>query len=200
MDWINEAKPRPMDGDKPKPTSADADASAREPTRIAPIFEKRPGLVPAGERDDPFDEDLGDLYNATPEPERRAEGGGVGGEPDDEDLDALMAEAEAEVRPGPPQPRPGASDPASTAASKSLFGSGATSLFGSGKAAAPSASGGGGGGPEDDDDDLDALMAEAQLHSKPENKPAATGGQAPAPAGAGFADDEEAMAELDGLW
>ena len=60
MDWINEAKPRPMDGDKPKPTSADADASAREPTRIAPIFENRPGLVPAGERDDPYDEDLGD--------------------------------------------------------------------------------------------------------------------------------------------
>ncbi|KAL8383458.1 hypothetical protein RB595_010586 [Gaeumannomyces hyphopodioides] len=191
MEWINESKPRPMDSIEPKITSAGTDAPAREPTRIAPIFEKRP--KPAGD-DAPLDDELGDLYDATPEPERRT-GGTVGGEPDDEDLDALMAEAEAEAGPGPSKPRP----PAPAAAPKSLFGSGTNSLFGSGKPAAPTVSGGGGGGPEDDDDDLDALMAEAELNGKPNSK-VATGGQAPAQAGTSFDDDEAAMAELEGMW
>ncbi|EJT79956.1 chromosome segregation in meiosis protein 3 [Gaeumannomyces tritici R3-111a-1] len=188
MDWINESKPRPMDSAEPKTASAAPDAPTREPTRIAPIFEQRP--KPAGD-DAPLDDELGDLYNATPEPERRT-GGTIGGEPDDEDLDALMAEAEA--APGASKPRPSA-----PAASTSLFGPGTSSLFGSAKPAAPTVSSGG-GAPEDvDDDDLDALMAEAELNGKP-NSEAATGGQAPAPAGTSFDDDEAAMAELEGMW
>ncbi len=110
------------------------------------------------------------------------------GEPDEDDLDALMAEAEAEAD-APSRPsRP--SQPAMSA-----------SIFGEGKPKPQTTTQGAG----DDEDDLDALMAEAEAEaaarpSKVANPASSaaradTGQHAP-----GFEDDEEAMAEMDGLW
>jgi len=99
-------------------------------------------------------------------------------EPDEEDLDALMAEAEAEAPTTKPPPAVG-------------------SIFGDGKPRTPAA---------DEDDDLEALMAEVEAgeageaSSKPlpaeaaSKKPDVDGGSK------AFADEEEAMAEMDGLW
>ncbi|KAK3986350.1 replication fork protection component Swi3-domain-containing protein [Cladorrhinum sp. PSN332] len=131
--------------------------------------------------------------------------GSSGGIPDDDDLDALMAEAEA-------QP---------TAPSKAP--QQRTSIFGNGNSKAPAVA----TDEVDDEDDLDALMAEAESisTSKAPAKPAEAGkatrsdeeddldalmaeaeAQAtsskkadtkPAPT---FDEDEEAMAEMDGLW
>ncbi|KAK4161214.1 putative chromosome segregation in meiosis protein 3 [Cladorrhinum sp. PSN259] len=141
--------------------------------------------------------------------------------PDDDDLDALMAEAEAQQpqqqtapsKPQPPQPR----------TTTSIFGDGSS------KAPAPApALTRNDFGDDDDDDDLDALMAEAESFNGPSAPPTksaekakrvegdgeddldalmaeaeaqATSSkktqEAPAPS---FDEDEEAMAEMDGLW
>jgi replication fork protection complex subunit Csm3/Swi3 len=104
---------------------------------------------------------------------------------DGDDLDALMAEAEAEAATEvnrPSQPTGG-----KAAASGS---------------AQPAAK----GADFDDEDDLDALMAEAEAEAdggarpsdvtkKPSSTQADTGHKT-----ASFEEDEEAMAELDGLW
>jgi replication fork protection complex subunit Csm3/Swi3 len=102
-------------------------------------------------------------------------------EPDDDELDALMAEAEANTAPArPSQPTGG-------------------SIFGNGKAKQPAASG------ADEEDDLDALMAEAEAETAAVERPPKGGSKATS-AGAdtgqltSFDDDEEAMAEMDGLW
>lgn len=110
---------------------------------------------------------------------------GPAGEPDDDDLDALMAEAEAEVPSGPSRP----SQPAMSA-----------SIFGEGKPKHQTTTQGAG----DDEDDLDALMAEAEAETAARpSKDATPASSARADTGqhaAGFEDDEEAMAEMDGLW
>ena len=113
---------------------------------------------------------------------------GPAGEPgDDDDLDALMAEAEAEAKipsgPGrPSQPAMGAS------------------IFGDGKPKHQTTAQGAG----DDEDDLDALMAEAEAEATARpSKDANLTSSARTDTGqhaAGFEDDEEAMAEMDGLW
>jgi replication fork protection complex subunit Csm3/Swi3 len=104
---------------------------------------------------------------------------GPTGEPDDDELDALMAEAEANTAPArPSQPMGG-------------------SIFGDGKAKQPVTSG------ADEEDDLDALMAEAETASveRPQKEGSkATSGGADTGQLASFEDDEEAMAEMDGLW
>jgi len=218
MEWINEGKPRPAGYSTPEPVDEAATAAAKEPTRIAPIFEKRGTGRPATSLDDedPF-ADV-DIYGASPgagvpgDPRRKsAATGGGGGEPADDELDALIAEAEA-------------AQAESTAAPR-------TSLFGSGKPQT--------GRPPPDapgDDDLDALMAEAEAYqdearakaANPTRTPAATTadsvddldaliaeaeaaeagperlkpqpGRSPAAAEEAFAEEEAAMAEMDGLW
>jgi replication fork protection complex subunit Csm3/Swi3 len=104
---------------------------------------------------------------------------GPTGEPDDDEIDALMAEAEANTAPArPSQPMGG-------------------SIFGDGKAKQPVTSG------ADEEDDLDALMAEAETASveRPQKEGSkATSGGADTGQLASFEDDEEAMAEMDGLW
>ncbi|KAK3311569.1 replication fork protection component Swi3-domain-containing protein [Chaetomium strumarium] len=116
-------------------------------------------------------------------------GNGAGGtasvpsaEPDDDELDALMAEAEAEAQAG------------STRQSQPVVG-GNTSENGASKQQTVQGVG------DDDEDDLDALMAEAEAAAGPPTHN--TGSSAQAETGqpsVSFDDDEEAMAELDGLW
>ncbi|KAK0707177.1 replication fork protection component Swi3-domain-containing protein [Apiosordaria backusii] len=89
---------------------------------------------------------------------------------DDDDLDALMAEVDAQPRAQP------ASAPKSTAPAKAV--------------------------DNGDEDDLDALMAEAEAEgasSKPDPAPAKPKESGPRKE-TNFDDDEEAIAEMDGLW
>ncbi|KAI1765782.1 Swi3-domain-containing protein [Hypoxylon sp. FL1150] len=95
-------------------------------------------------------------------------------EPDEDDLDALMAEAEAETQPKPSNSGPSAGP----------------------KPANPAAS--------DEDDDLDALMAEAESHIQaPQSQDASSSKPKEATdtlKDIADADEEAAMAEMDGLW
>ncbi|OIW30755.1 Swi3-domain-containing protein [Coniochaeta ligniaria NRRL 30616] len=227
MDWIDEGKPKDktFDDDGEDTYTAPAPEAAREPTRIAPVFE-RAKTTAAGsqrqrtpEREDLFGDE--DIYDATPRAKASRAGGG---EPDEDDLDALMAEAEsAPVRSifgGGGKPAgslfggpvtaavdepdeedldallaeqeatgPPASRPTTTAV--------VNSIFGDGKPKAPAV--------EEADNDLDALMAEMEGDGAASKPPPATADAAKLPdADSGpkdsFADDEEAMAEMDGLW
>lgn len=113
--------------------------------------------------------------------------GGRGTEPDDDELDALMAEAEAEVSSGPARP----SQPASM------------SIFGDGKSKQQTTSSRG-----DEGDDLDALMAEAEAEAEAgaaarplnDTKAAPSAQADTGPPAIDFDDDEQAMAEMEGLW
>ena len=212
MDWINEGKPKPADRDTPEP--AEELAAPAEPPRLAPIFEKRATNRPTTpSRDDPF-ADV-DIYGATPDasrgrPQSTLVTRGVGGEPDDDELDALMAEAEAAQ--AEPTPAPGAS------------------IFGSGKPATKASAPPGAFDEDDLDafmaeaeayqeearkktairpaaasaavsaeDDLDALIAEAEAAEAGPAPPKPQAEKAP-PADDVSAEEEAAMAEMDGLW
>jgi len=106
-------------------------------------------------------------------------------EDDDDDLDALMAEAEAQVAP-----------PA-----KAIDSVNATPAL-------PSKTGGGGKGKEpekptgqdDEEDELNALMAEAEGPAPTACNAAASKPKDEQQKGKDFEDEEEAMAEMDGLW
>ena len=210
MDWINEGKPRP-DRETPEPVAEPT--APEEPTRIAPIFEKRATDRPKTPVRDIWDGV--DIYNATPgarmpgDPPRAQPAGGADGPPDDE-LDALIAEAEAAE--------------AETAPRTSIFGSGmpraAPSMFdeddldalmaeaeavqdearrkkananpaSTAPSAVPAAA------ANADDDDLEALIAEAEAA---ETGPAASKKLGPGPGDDLFAEEEAAMAEMEGLW
>lgn len=98
-------------------------------------------------------------------------------EPDEDDLDALMAEAETET-----QPKPKPSNSGSGTEKKPV------------KAA----------GADEEDDDLDALMAEAEDRTQaPESRNVSSSKPKEATDTAkdiADADEESAMAEMDGLW
>ncbi|KAK3695675.1 replication fork protection component Swi3-domain-containing protein [Podospora appendiculata] len=146
------------------------------------------------------------------------------GEPDEDDLDALMAESEAQAAPSKPsQPAAVASifggDKAkgtpvmdfddydndldalmveaeerivsSSGKDKAPAAAAVSSSVGAGKTATP--------GQDGDDDDLDALMAEAETRSSAP-VPASSKLDLPAKQASAFEDEEEAMAEMDGLW
>ncbi|KAK3898288.1 replication fork protection component Swi3-domain-containing protein [Staphylotrichum tortipilum] len=187
--WIDEGKPKPPGADDDDDEDYRIHQGTAGPSRVAPVFEAAAraaaerAKTPAG--DDLFGDE--DIYDATP----RRSAGGTGpaaqlvdnGVPDEGDLDALMAEAELGS-----QPRGTAS---ASAPRDSIFGNGARNTAASRPAGEP------------DDDDLDALMAEAETQEagtgataqSEKDKKAASPAQ-----GGGFEDDEEAMAELDGLW
>lgn len=184
-DWINEGRPKSNvtadGGDDDEPAGEqqqDSEApEAPQADRIAPIFERtasgaRPSTPPL---EDPFE----DIYGATPTGGRKSgRAAGAGGEPDQDELDALMAEMEQEPS-VPARPTGGAT--------KSIFGDGKPKAAEKPKPAEP------------DDDDLDALMAEAEAEQGPTRPPGA-GASSSKAAPAEFDDEEEAMAEMDGLW
>lgn len=235
MEWISEGKPKATleEDDDYQERAA---SPAREPSRIAPIFEKRTtdttGRPSTPTADNIFGDE--DIYNATPRA-RLAERND-GGEPDDE-LDSLMAQAEAEAQEirqsngavgasnpftsifgggrmaqatqaaGEPDQdelddlmaEAEAEPPVQKTNGKGTQGTGAVgSIFGDGKPKEPSKP-----VDEDDPDDLDALMAETEANGHPPKPavPATSTQKEPGPAATeDFGDDEEAMAEMDGLW
>lgn len=195
------------------------------PARIAPIFQnnggssERPRTPAVG--DDLFGDE--DIYDATPKGSKKTmapEANVAGGEPDEEeDLDALMAEEEAQraapstslfgnggslfgsgkpatAKPMPSRPAVPDDDDdldammAEAEAQSSKLSIQPTAASKPNKKSGPFVD-------DDDDDDLDALMAEAEAaESRPAAKP-----QPPALAERNAdADEEEAMAEMDGLW
>lgn len=185
VDWIDEGRPKSNvtadGGDDDEPAGEQQDSEAPAPPqaeRIAPIFEKtanaaRPSTPPV---EDPFEDDI---YGATPVGARKSgKAAETGGEPDQDELDALMAEMEGEPS-APARPSGGAA--------KSIFGDGKPRAAEKPKPAEP------------EEDDLDALMAEAEAEQGPTRPPGA-GTSSSKSAPADFNDDEEAMAEMDGLW
>ncbi|KAL2277922.1 hypothetical protein FJTKL_15055 [Diaporthe vaccinii] len=185
VDWIDEGRPKSNvaadGGDDEEPAGEQQQESEapvpRQADRIAPIFERaasgaRPSTPPV---EDPFE----DIYGATPVGARKSgRTAETGGEPDQDELDALMAEVEQEPS-VPARPTGGAA--------KSIFGNGKPKATEKPKPAEP------------DDDDLDALMAEAEAEQGP-TRPPGPGASSSKAAPAEFNDDEEAMAEMDGLW
>jgi replication fork protection complex subunit Csm3/Swi3 len=150
------------------------------------------------------------------------------GEPDDDDLDALMAEAEAETHSAPARPsqtavrgnifgdgkakeqttqqEDGDDDDldALMAEAEAEAQTPSRSNLTGGKGARSSTQPAAKDPNLDEEDDLDALMAEAEAGTDDTARPlsdknAASSTRADA-ATASFEDDEEAMAEMDGLW
>lgn len=217
VEWINEGRPKMNsmqdDGDVGGATeNQPGDSVLKQATRVAPIFDQpASGRPKTPDLDDLFDDDI---YNATPAAVRKSVPVAMtnGDEPDEDELDALMAMDESSRPSLPIKPASGAV--------KSLFGDGkpkagpragpqpdeldewdalmAEAENGPPRQEAkqplvatqqPAQSGGAANG---DEDDLDALMAEAEAESAP-----AKPGPTVAPT---LSDDEEAMAEMDGLW
>ena len=186
VDWIDEGRPKSTviadggDDDEfaGEQQESEETSAPRQADRIAPIFETSAnGARPST----PTPEDLfgDDIYGATPIGARKNGGAAeTGGEPDQDELDALMAEMEQE--PSVPA-RP------SAGAAKSIFGDGKPKAAEKPRPAEP------------DDDDLDALMAEAEAEQGPA-RPAGADASSLKAAPREFNDEEEAMAEMDGLW
>ncbi|KAH8907680.1 Swi3-domain-containing protein [Coniochaeta sp. PMI_546] len=149
MEWINEGKPKDQTFEDDGEDGYAAPEAAREPTRIAPIFDRAKPAAGGERQTTPSGDDLfgdEDIYDATP---RAKSTRAVGGEPDEDDLDALMAEAES-------------------APAQSIFGGGgkpAASLFGGPMMAAAN---------DPDEEDLDALMAEHEGAQAPTTRPTTT--------------------------
>lgn len=223
LEWIDEGKPkaaRPEDEEDDISGGGNADNEERDaakfPARVAPIFLNKEGERPKTPTQDDVPEDEEDLYGATPKASKPAQsnggslfGGGGDDAPDDDDLDALMAEEESQR---------------TNTASTSIFGNGGGATTSSSRPIQKSHQ-----IDDGDDDDLDALMAEAEtsgaLPSRPAprkehpekeheseddldammaeseslqvSKPVA---KTAAPQDAADADEEAAMAEMDGLW
>lgn len=214
MEMINEGRPRSS-----MPDFDDADLfgetedrdTADAPTRIAPIFQQGNGQSESERPRTPDIDDLfgdDDIYDATPRAARKNTQDGAGGQgdnaPDDEeDLDALMAEEEAQrnapvsifgngqATQRPPQPPAEPDEDELDALMAEVESSSAPK-----KATGQSISKPTQPVMDDYEDDLDALMAEAEAEgAMPASKPAP-----PEPNGGADADEEAAMAEMDGLW
>lgn len=227
VDWINEGKPKTSvveDGEDVamgEETAQRTDAAPKQASRIAPIFETAASVVrpQTPEADDLFgDED--DIYNATPVGARKAPAAAeTAGKLDEDELDALMAESEGATR------GPTISSRSGAGATGSIFGDGRPkstapariededdldALMAEAEAAQapgqakPSLEAGKANSGGDEDDDLDALIAEAEAQSAPNSRPPETtkvgNSSAAKPSDANFDDEEEAMAEMEGLW
>lgn len=167
MEWINEGKPKDQTFEDDGEDGYAAPEAAREPTRIAPIFDRAKPAAGGERQTTPAGDDLfgdEDIYDATP---RARNNRADGGEPDEDDLDALMAEAES-------------------APAHSIFGGGgkpAASLFGGPMTAVAN---------EPDEEDLDALMAEHEGAPAPTTRPTTT-----AAVGSIFGDEKPKVSVVD---
>ncbi|KAI8960228.1 Swi3-domain-containing protein [Daldinia sp. FL1419] len=175
----------PDDDDDIYGATPQASKTAQPPSKSS-IGNANAGASLFGNGDEPDEDDL-DALMAEEEAQRTKPtpifGNGDGkpnqprDEPDEDDLDALMAEAEAEAHHEPPKP------------SSSL----------STKSAQPTTN-------NDDEDDLDALMAEVEAEAEntshqTKQPPSSTPKDTKGTNHDGVdADEEEAMAEMDGLW
>ncbi|KAI1101887.1 Swi3-domain-containing protein [Jackrogersella minutella] len=218
MEWIDEGKPKlaaTNDDDDLFGESNDQPeerAPAIFPARIAPIFQNAGSQrAKTPTRDDVPDDDE-DLYDATPRASKTTQPAstsmfGNGAEPDEDDLDMLMAEEEAQrTKPTPLfgdgggktrqlQDEPDEDDldalMAEADAQQAPPNQNASSTL---KPAQTTMD-------DDEDEDLDALMAEAegqeQVKEPASSKPKEATDKAKDTADA---DEEAAMAEMDGLW
>lgn len=171
-EWINEGRPKAGNDDD----DDELDIGAVAITEDSQVTEsgipaQRTQKTP--ERDDIPDDD--DLYGATPRGPARTTNAlrpaPSNDAPDDDDLEALMAEAESmDSRQAP------------AATTKQNSTSGTHHL--------------------DEEDDLDALIAEAEVQDRSSGHSGEkSGGNATSnDKGHDFADEEEAMQEMEGLW
>ncbi|KAL7948029.1 replication fork protection component Swi3 domain-containing protein [Trichoderma barbatum] len=170
-EWINEGRTKASNNDD----DADLDIGAVAITEDSQTTEggiPTQGRQKTPERDDIPDDD--DLYGATPRAAARSTNAlrpaPSNDAPDDDDLEALMAEAESM------DSRPG---PATTTTAPKQSNTSSTQHL-------------------EEEDDLDALIAEAETQDRPSGQNAST--ISSNNKGHDFADDEEAMQEMEGLW
>lgn len=221
MEWIDEGKPKPYRDDDEDDALVDLDGVLGRdatvfPARVAPIFQQSARASERPKTPQPADSLFGDgvpdeddIYGATPKAPRTAAGPAAGGEPDDDELDALMAEETSRTAPStslfgdggrvaklPPRTVAAPPDDEDDLDALMAEAEAQTAPAKSSKVPLPKKN-----GPfiDDDEDDLDALMAEAEGQGAP--KP---GAKPPPPPpgnhGTADADEEEAMAEMEGLW
>ncbi|KAI0376997.1 Swi3-domain-containing protein [Hypomontagnella monticulosa] len=227
MEWIDEGKPKPPSLSDDEDLFGESNGQSEErsaaifPARVAPIFQNQQSERPKTPTRDDVPDDDDDIYSATPlasrpQPastsmfgngEASTTGGaskslfGNGGEPDEDDLDALMAEEEAQrTKPTslfgngaqkPAQPRDEPEDDLDALMAEAEASEGPPKQ--SDPAPKPTQA-----TKDNEDDDLDALMAEAEAQNQPKQS------TIPKPKevsqNVADADEEEAMAEMDGLW
>lgn len=222
MEWIDEGKPKPYRDDEEDDVLADLDGvQGRDatvfPARVAPIFQQSARASERPKTPQPADDLFGDgvpdeddIYDATPKAPRTAAGPATGGEPDDDELDALMAEEEtSRTAPStslfgdgsraakfPPRPKAAPADDEDDLDALMAEAETQTAPAKPSKAPPPKKK-----GPfiDDDEDDLDALMAEFEGQGGP-NPGAKPPPPPPESRETADADEEEAMAEMEGLW
>ncbi|KAK7737383.1 chromosome segregation in meiosis-related protein [Cytospora paraplurivora] len=228
LDWINEGRPRDAtttvtiedeEGVQRQHQQSDEFGAMRQAERVAPIFEKAAASgsrLRTPEVNDLFGDDI---YNATPvRAAKHFYTSGKAGEPDEVELNALLEQTEGSPLVAPAKPKgsmfgngkpktadePRRAEPdeddldallaeaEAQGSSKQTMGAAAGDIAKPSKTGTNDAAGG-------DEDDLDELMAEVQAQTTPEQFPGAVG-RGPDPAASEWNDDEEAMAEMDGLW
>ncbi|RFU75513.1 replication fork protection complex subunit csm3 swi3 [Trichoderma arundinaceum] len=173
-EWINQGRPKASD----YAVDDELDIAA---VTIAEDSQTSEGGIPTErtqktpERDDVPDDD--DLYDATPRGPARSTNAArpapSNDAPDDDDLEALMAEAESMDS----RQVPAVTTNVTATTTKQNNASSANDL---------------------EEDDLDALIAEAEERDRPAQKKA--GNDSLGDKRHDFADDEEAMQEMEGLW
>lgn len=198
----------------------------KQASRIAPIFDMTASTARSKTPDADLFGDEDDIYNATPVGAQTSRAAAdKAGEPDEDELDALMAETEGTRGPANPagssrnvvgsifgNGRPSSTTPAQAGDEDDLDAliAEAEAAQDPGQRRPPPEAGrvtdssrtmkSGGGG---DEDDLDALIAEAEAQSGSRSRPPAiitNSNPSVKPSNQNFADEEEAMAEMDGLW
>ncbi|KAL7816740.1 Swi3 domain-containing protein [Trichoderma gracile] len=172
-EWINEGRPKASNNeDDDDDFDIGAVAISGDSQAIPEDGRQRTQKTPERDNDVPDDDDL---YDATPRAGRSTNAlrtAPSNDAPDDDDLEALMAEAESmDSRPGPAAP------------------SGASTNKGNHSIA-------------EEEDALDALIAEAEERDRSSGGPTGknAGSEMSADTGHDFADEEEAMQEMEGLW
>lgn len=225
LDWINEGRPRDattavtIEDEEGDQQQSNGSGAMKQAERVAPIFEKAAASgsrLRTPEVDDVFGDDI---YNATPVAAgKHIDVSDKRGEPDEDELDALMEEAGASAPSAPAKPKgsifgngksktvdkPRRVEPdeddldALLAEAEAQGPSRQTTGTAAGDTAKPSITGTS-DAAAGEEDDLDQLMAEVQAQTTPKQLSGA-GGRGPDPAASEWNDDEEAMAEMDGLW
>lgn len=219
VDWINEGKPKAPEESGP---AEDLNLSSpKPPAKMAPIFNKRSSeRLQTPMQDDLFGDD--DIYGATPRTDQQ--GNKPADEPDEDELAELLAGGEPDLPawsrdtlttpaggvsaaslPGVPPPTTGPSNGArdddldaliaeAEASEPKIAEASSNSIFGNGRLRQADTDTG-----KAEQVDLDALIAEAEEQPAPPRKPVQSKpseGTRVEPS----ADEEEAMAEMDGLW
>jgi replication fork protection complex subunit Csm3/Swi3 len=176
-EWINEGRPKASNNDDDEDDDFDIGAVAisgdSQTVSVPAGGRERSQKTPERDNDVPDDDDLYDATPRAPRSTNALRSAPSNDAPDDDDLEALMAEAESmDSRPGP------AARSAAAANQRSNH------------------------SIQEGEDDLDALIAEAEERDRSSGQPtgrnAGSGGSADK--GHDFADEEEAMQEMEGLW